>query len=849
MRLNVNFSHHARKPLQTHGRLSLKTMQSIEATRSSQGERWGRVSGDFFRAIEGGKNKPIEAAADRLVAFACEEHDDCLSMLGALEIGYKAMVVPEKSSRYAGVCVLEGMEAYLEGLGVCHKLLVPSIEQLTDLQSAANEISRLSGVIQQTGKFRHTPPPPIPMIKAFAHSVSAEVRDVHEDHIPVVPIISPTAVEDKAHFESAYQPYVDILNAFGAFARDDDFDLARLRFEVIQAMYRQGHCDGIPAIASRVFVDSGVSFQDILRDPADDPEALGRMILTYLASLPKGDLLWSRIADLFTLPASFESGDEQYGSPQQDFSWKMLLFHTWLGEKMIIPAIASHIPSDALPEDYWHLLKPDGEVDRLFAHTVLTLSNTSAHALGMTLYNALTHPVAMLRRFHPDMSTAEAGSYCPMIYIAQAMHLGEGGSGLMISDRVIHRFLQDHWGEIVESVTQRLGRLPQARRNVHRVLDGIATDVLRDYDLELTRDILAYLRENFGGNLEARLADLTPQIDEVNQRILRELTEPVDYWPHHSIIHRLRFASESLPDMLGLESILMVFGYTATESIGFRFVLRGKSIGLSGELDPSTLTISWHIDETIFDQELLTVITLIVLASMRDYIKKGELVVREGGVRRPRSGPVKTPEENTEAHAVVYERPAPRRPVQYRRADPDASAQAPVVDAKELVEAIEQDQEEAGLTVRHVASFRRTYVDDQMVLQFAEAMRRLREAVPDAYDDALQYARDLRSSFRQPSADKRLAIEQLPPRLRLRPLLDPYTGEQLIDIHPRHEGEPLYRDTWVMEHTRPPLTDEEMFSFPVRYARLYVQAEGSALGFLDELTPTILGLKEGEKSL
>lgn len=802
-------------------------MTTTEAIHGDTIDQWQRIRREFSRAIEKGKNSGIEQAADRLVAYACEENTDCLSVLEALEIGYKAMATPGQHARFAGVRVLEGVEAYLDDLGVCHKLLVPSLDRLPDIQRAADAITRASDVIGRTGKFRHTAPPDIPAIYEFVHSLSSFAREDLSAHIPVVPIFPRTAAENQENFDAAYQPYVDILNAFGAMA-DEQYDVAHLRFGVLQALFRQGRSELVPHIASRTFGNGMVSLQDILGDDGSDTERLGQNILSYLSSLPKGDLLWGRIADLFTLPATIESGDERYGPSQQDFAWNIFLFQKWFGETLVIPTLAGQGRQDA---------QPDRQTDRLIAQAITKLSGAALYTFGLMLYQVTTHPIAFMRTFHPTMSDQEAGSYAPLVLLAQSQHVDQDGSGLMIADRAIHYLLQAQWGAISESVKLRIGRLPQARRGVERLLDGMASYVLRDYDTELTQDLLLHLRANLGENFASKLDELVPQIRQVSARILGELSEPLDYWPHDGIMHTMRFAAGSLPDILGLSSISMVFGPTATERIGFRFILAGKAMGLSGKIDPLNHDISWHINEQIFDADLLTVIALIVLASLRDYVKKGDVVVVDAHRPPPQEPESADRHGRTRERRSIPHRPAPRRTVVYLHGH--ESGTETVIAAADVAAAIETRQAELGLTVRHVDSFRRTLVDDQAEREFADAIRL------EAWDNA----RGIREGFRQPSREKLHAIAGLPPRLQLRPLLDPDTGETLTDILPRREGIPLYRDTWVRQHTRPRLTAEEIFSLDTLYERRYRQAEGSALKFLDELTPMLLGLEEQEENL
>lgn len=196
--------------------------------------------------------------------------------------------------------------------------------------------------------------------------------------------------------------------------------------------------------------------------------------------------------------------------------------------------------------------------------------------------------------------------------------------------------------------------------------------------------------------------------------------------------------------------------------------------------------------------------------------------------------------DDGEGERVVYERPAPRSSIRYIGRG-QGEAEEVVVDAGELVEAIEEEQERAGLVVRHIDAFRRTYVSDEQVKAYADAVRNIKNATPDEYESVYAAAIEIRQVFRQPSAEKQVATNKLPPRLRLRPLRDPYTGEYLTDILSGREGLAMYRDTFVVAHTRPALTDEQMFSLPVCYERRYVAAEGSAIGFLKELIPLMLG--------
>ncbi len=839
-------------------------MALAEVDRSTREDTLERLKGNFEVAIEKGKKDPIERAGDQLVTFACEENLDCLSMLQVIEIANGAIASPGKVSRSGGVHILEGMDTYLTHVGVCHKLLVPPdfespevIRRRFDLfEKTAERVSRLTTAIRKS-KFQHQAAPNTPALKDFAHAVSIAFTslDRSQDKPPPIPIVqiivNGRAIldRDKAGFDSVIQTYVDVANAFDDFDREEIYDFAKLRFNVLQALFRGGHCEGLPTMYTHRFEEQGVSFADIIDVSSNDTEALGTLILSYLKSLPKGDYVWEKFKELFVFPGTYNSQDEAYGQAQQDVAWKLFLFQKWLGEKLFLPHLIEDVGTQLLPEHVLSFQSVDRSLDKHFAQALSRLQPTQAHILGLTVFGSLAHAVSILRGFHSEMAEEEAIGYSPIVHLATAYHLNQGGSSMIIADRTIHYLFQLHWGGLREKASTRLWGVWAARSNTARFLDGFSTNALKNYDKELTAELLKLIRENLGEHYLARMGEITPQLGEVNARLLQELAE-IDYWPHPAISHTLRFPDRTLPHILGFESISMKFGESARAPIGFRFVFEGSHIGLSGEVYPQTYTCRWDIDESIFDPDLLSVITTIVLASLRDYVKRGDLVIREQ--KDPESqeegdgAGASEVDADTEGEGVVYERPAPRKSFRYiGRASGEPEEE--VVDAGELVEAIEEEQELAGLVVRHIDSHRRTYVSDEQVLAYAGATRELTNAPPHEYAAAYEKAVEIRSQFRQPSEPKREAMSGLPPKLQLRPLLDPDSGGYLTDILSGREGWPLYRDTFVVAYTRPALTEEEMFSLPVRYERRYVAAEGSAIAFLDELIPLMLGEERGEQ--
>lgn len=339
----------------------------------------------------------------------------------------------------------------------------------------------------------------------------------------------------------------------------------------------------------------------------------------------------------------------------------------------------------------------------------------------------------------------------------------------------------------------------------------------RSYEQEHLYAAREVFEKNCGEEFLQKLTEHAVEIDEITQRALKSVSEiGMHFLPMHSGINTINFSPNSLPGLLGLKSI---------------------SFNRTGGVDDWQLTVIYSFSDTHFKllgflnqngelkfkaplkQEipgLYTMLKHIAVLSFRD------LVVQE-----------KMEKEEQDATAETADK-------------------APLIEGQEK----EGDRKIAVThrSVSHGGTLPREQTDRQLIgyiYRKTNITPRVVEVHPAGLPGAKEYLNCL--NLYQKAVDNGLSEEEIEERRKNLEIARqrayqtseakretvPARLKKLATIRDPITDEERYLETWVIEHTVPKPTEEELQSPVMLYERYYRRA--SSLAFLEQLKPWFIG--------
>lgn len=322
---------------------------------------------------------------------------------------------------------------------------------------------------------------------------------------------------------------------------------------------------------------------------------------------------------------------------------------------------------------------------------------------------------------------------------------------------------------------------------------------------------------NAGDYFLDRLNEHTEEMEDITKAVWEEIYQKgVHFLPLSKGSEVIEFSSDSVPSLLGLRSIEFTTPDPQKGEVLIRFAFLNMTFMLLSTLDLKEEENMLHFKARIQEDNhgLYTILNLITTLTMSD------LVTQEIDRREPRHGnlPTKTKWQefikwlknpfstfSKQSEKDIYQ-PLPRTRTQKDQ---------------DVISSIHKDfpQRRVSLHKRALSGAQDywnivgEYIDVFANNKEDERVRVLEEEVKNA-----------RKKLHRISKQKSV---NLPPMFRLEIMEDPITSEE------------LYLETWVVEHTSPKPTPEELAS-PLKLFKRYYK-ESSALAFLDQMKPWFIG--------
>jgi len=325
---------------------------------------------------------------------------------------------------------------------------------------------------------------------------------------------------------------------------------------------------------------------------------------------------------------------------------------------------------------------------------------------------------------------------------------------------------------------------------------------------------------NAGPYFLERLNGHTEEMEDITETVWEETNQNVHFLPLSKGSEEIEFSTDSLPNLLGLNSIEHTMSNLQNGEVLVRFRFLDTNFVLLSTLDLKEEGNKLHFKTALEEDSpgLYTMLNLISALSMHDLVMQETQETHE---RKPEK-------ENLPASGAWQKirdllRGFIRNRILKKPEEPSHRFLPRVRRQKDqdVINAIHGD-----FPPRRVSLHRRAlvgaerywntageYVDAVAKQTEDEEIQRLQETVENA-----------RRSLHRISREKK---ENLPPRFQLGTVEDPITGEE------------FHLETWVVEHTSPKPTAEELSS-PLQLFRRYYK-DSSALAFLDQLKPWFVG--------
>lgn len=655
-----------------------------------------------------------------------------------------------------------------------------------------DQIGQTGQVLNQKSYFASRWGKNLAFLNKFAGSIK-EASESGQKNIEVGFATPDTGIskEERAQRLEAYSHWARKLSKAGSL-HDREDDHYFIKDEVIDLVRDEPDTSFLGQARGRVLEsehETGMSLSKIekLENPTD-PEVFKQILAYFTAVNKSGNEAHIRILTPLLLEPSF------YRIPQGIITFK--------NEKMI----ANIAKFQEQLVNYVVLGAEDESINRSVDDLLKSLNRRGAFTFAaMTLQTWSMHPYEV----HPDYAgnipfgqdVSTLAEKHPIMANAVAWHLQEHGEGFTHWDKIAREYLVSELMPLVTARLVKLGIMDKFAQGFEEIKGFFAEKSHEEINVE---SIIETLNNNGGMEFVEKLKDQSGQIREATTESWNstfEVQRP-HFLPMEGGVETIDFEDESLPNLIGIDSLSVKrLGPLTDWSVAVSFRLKGRFLSIVGELNNSG-EFSTNPEITKKIPHFADLLGYVAVAGFHDLVIQREAEKRKGKSRKP--------------------------------AEPD---QNNYTGEETLIET------QGGMLPRRQSSS--ALIENVYKITRAKPRRvdlhraKLRGA--DAYTVAVSRFKSLKDSgFDTDMAEQQLVQARaaaynisegkkrnVPAKFELMKLTDPITGEE------RH------LQTWVIEHTSPRPTDEELANPTLLFRRYY---KGSSnLAFLDQLKPWIVG--------
>lgn len=340
------------------------------------------------------------------------------------------------------------------------------------------------------------------------------------------------------------------------------------------------------------------------------------------------------------------------------------------------------------------------------------------------------------------------------------------------------------------------------------VATAIRTELKQRPFSEIHFDTLnQYFTEHCGQEFLSRLNRHSGDIQSITKSVWQSTLERVHYLPMQQGFNLIEFSTGSIPNILSIESVLLnTSGPLQEWEENVVFKLHGTTIMINGKLDQEgKLKLKAPLENRI--PGLYTLLNHIAVLAFHD------LVIQDRQEReKAAKGQHGIPPEN--------QKPRPNLPKgkSYGQTLPRRQTDAQL---------IADVYKETKQTPRRVELHKRRLPGNDDYLESISSFEEAKRKYGEASSELVVAVSELSAARKQAKKASETKVSNLPARFRLGSIQDPITMEV------------RYFETWVVEHTSPKPTEEELKSPQKLFERYYKRS--SALASLDQLKSWIVG--------
>lgn len=337
------------------------------------------------------------------------------------------------------------------------------------------------------------------------------------------------------------------------------------------------------------------------------------------------------------------------------------------------------------------------------------------------------------------------------------------------------------------------------KNNVFEEIIPILKNDLEDFSQIHMEALKGHFMSHCGEEFLQKLTQHSGEIEEVTKRVWE--TSDMHFLPMQQGLNIITFSNESVPDILGLESIsLHSTGSLENWRIAVSFKLKDTLIGIMGELDQDgILHLKAPVDREI--PGLYTILKHIAILTFHD------LTIQEKKNREQKES----------------QNPSSKKPRENDTSNKRNGGSLPRIQKDS--DLIRDVYTQTGYTPRRVELHKGLL---RGAKQYREMVELYNQVIAEGSPEDVQAASELLSEARKKSyqaSEKKQA--NVPARFSLETVTDPETGKERAI------------ETWFVEHTSPKPTEEELKS-PVKIFERYYK-NSSALASLDQMKPWFVG--------
>ncbi len=459
------------------------------------------------------------------------------------------------------------------------------------------------------------------------------------------------------------------------------------------------------------------------------------------------------------------------------------------------------------------MVQKDQASDDQLRRLLGTLPETSRVLLLASLYLWTTHPHELDPTFTGDYQTRPYFIYDQAIAEYRRSHPDEIIPSAYGDEIAIDYFKAKVFPNL-EKRLQLLGVEDNFRSPMQflkRMLDE------NSYEQEHLRAVKDVFEKHCGEEFLQKLQERSSEIEEVTENVLKSVfDENMHFLPMQQGINIIHFSQDSVPDILGLKSLSFNRTGDITDwQLQLVYSFRDTYFKLLGFLSPDG-KLRFKAPIEVEMPGLYTILRHIAVLTFRDLVVQDKMEQQDKNV-------------GLKVDSDITQLTQPPKDVATRNLEmPYSISQGGILPREQSDrELIGYLYHKTGLTPRVVEIHLARLPGAKLYLRCVQDYQYvLGNNLPES--EILEIEEKLKKARKQAYTTSEIKKKTVPVRFKLATISDPITEEE------------RYLETWVIEHTVPKPTDEELKSPSKLYARYY--SRSSSLAFLEQLKPWFVGL-------